>query len=657
MQSYVPLRDYALIGDCHGAALVSREGSVDWCTLGRFDADPVFCRILDAAKGGFLEAMPANAFETERRYLERTNILQTTFTTDTGRIALTDFMPLGRKPGAGVHDYVSLNAPFRLVRLVEGLEGTVRLRIGYRPSPEFARRAARLTRTGHGIACPDGPYLHTDLNDHLSVADDLAAGEVHLSAGTRYYLMVSPDPMPAAVSLQDLDRLLAITRAFWEEWSAYCRYDGPYREPVVRSALVLKMLTYAPTGAIVAAPTTSLPEQFGGERNWDYRYCWLRDAAFTLHALARLGYSGEARRFSDFLKRSCRASAPELRIGYGICSETELEEHCLDHLEGYRHSRPVRVGNAAFTQQQLDVHGEVMDWALIYRTLGGKVGPPERRLLRSMVDYVTARWDDPDQGIWEMRGPPRHHVYGKIMAWVAVDRALRLFGPCREWSRLRDRIYDTVLEHGVDGRSDHLKLAFDDAGVDAALLMIPKLDFPLPDRILEATVDAVERQLKQGDYVYRYRTEDGLPGNEGAFLMCSFWLVDALLFLGREAQARALYERLLRCGNDLGLYSEEIEPDTGEFLGNFPQAFTHLALIESASHLDLCARGGPAALRGTQADRARLDVEATAGLKAIWAAFKKTRRVGRLRSSRASILPATHAKCGDKPQIESDPKP
>lgn len=634
--AYPPIRDYALIGDCHGAALVSRHGSIDWCCLGRFDADPIFCRILDARNGGFLSIRPVEEYQVQRGYLEGTNILRTVFSTRTGKVALTDFMPVGREPNASVHDYVSLRAPQWLARVVEGIEGEAEVRLAYRPNVDFARRPARLAQEPWGARSEGGPLLTADFP--LAVSGETAEGTVRLRAGERRHAVVSKREMPGVPLHERLQELYEITRAFWEEWIAYCRYKGAYADPVRRSALALKLLTYAPSGAIVAAPTTSLPEEIGGERNWDYRYCWLRDATFTLYALAALGYSGEARRFAEYVQHSCKATHPQVQIMYGIEGETELTERTLDHLEGYRGSRPVRTGNGASCQQQLDVYGEILDWSLLYKTLGGRFKPGTKKFWEGLCQFISEHWNMPGHGLWEMRGPRRHHVFGKIMSWVAVDRTIRLLGETPERARLRETILDSIREHGIDPAGGHLRQAYELENPDAALLLVPALGLPLGRETLERTVAKIEQELRHGDYVHRYRTDDGLRGSEGAFLICSFWLVDALLLLDRRQEARGLFERLCRCANDVGLYSEEIDPETHEFLGNFPQAFTHLALIQSATNLELHERHGPAALRGTAADRARFGVQATAGLRALWAAFKQSGRVGRLRSSRASIL-------------------
>lgn len=634
--AYRPIRDYAMIGDCHGAALVSRDGSVDWCCLDRFDADPVFCRILEANKGGFLSLQPEDSYDASREYQPSTNILRTTFTTETGKVMLTDFMPVGRAPGAGVHDYVTLNAPRWLVRIIECVEGSVRIRARYRPTVEFARRPAQLSLKDGVITSDDGVSLHSDMQ--FAPNGNVAEGVQELRASEQRHFILARQAIPNLNLAEAASRMLGITGAFWEEWAAYCRYQGPYREAVLRSALTLKLLTYAPTGAIVAAPTTSLPERIGGTLNWDYRYCWIRDATFNLYALATLGYSGEARRFSVFLQRACAATHPRLQIMYGIEGEADLSEKELEHLEGYRGSSPVRVGNAAYDQRQHDVYGEVLDWALLYKSLGSRIDKGLREFLASTADFAAAHWREPDQGLWEMRGPAQHHVYSKIMSWVALDRAVQLLGKRESWVSARYEVVQAVRERGMDRRAGHLHQAFDNKEFDASVLLAPLVGFPLEPQELRATIKTIQENLQRGDYLLRYIGPKGPEGEEGAFLICSFWLVDALLIAGKEKEARELFERLLRCANDVGLYAEEIDPDTGDLLGNFPQAFTHLALIQSATNLALYENHGAKALRGSHADRARYAVEAAAGIRALWAAFKKSGRVGRLWSSRASIL-------------------
>lgn len=634
---YLPIRDYAVIGDCHGAALVSQNGDVDWCCMTRFDSDPVFCRILDKDRGGFFSVRPADRFSSNRAYIDGTNILRTNFSTDHGCVTVTDFMPVGRQPRAGTHDYVNLNAPGWLVRVIEGVQGEVSVHIRYRPSVAFARQPIEIQSVPGRLITVDGPSLYHD-GIRFDTDGDVASATVEVKPGERYVLVVTSTPTESHPTSQ-ADRLFEITRAFWQEWIGYCRYGGAYKDAVRRSALVLKLLTYAPTGAIVAAPTTSLPEEIGGVRNWDYRYCWLRDAAFTLYALAALGYGGEARSFSTFLRQACATTYPDLQIMYGIGGEAELSECTREHLDGYMQSRPVRTGNGAYSQRQIDVFGEVLDWAHLFHTLGGRFDRGARKMLAALADYVVAHWQDADQGLWEMRGPPRHHVHSKMMSWVALDRAIRLLGTRPLWEEQRRRILEDIQTRGISASHGHLLQAYDHQGVDAALLLAPVVAFPVDRETLEATVTAVERELRDGDFVYRYKGEDGLGGGEGAFLICSFWLVDALLHLGRHAEAKALFERLVERANDVGLYAEEIDPETGAFLGNFPQAFTHLALIGAAGHLDLHERLGPSAIAGSHADRARFGVGTALGWRALWDAFKVTRRVRRIFPSHRSVLP------------------
>lgn len=591
---YRPIRDYALIGDCHGAALVATDGSIDWCCLGRFDADPVFWRILDAAKGGFFHIHPEGEYEAERAYLPQTNILRTTFRTAGGRVALTDFMPVGRAPGAQADDYVSLNAPGWLVRIVEGLEGRVWLRIRFKSA---ARAFAHAAGAEAGLFGESG-----EMARKVDTLIEIAAGDTKsfvVSTGSK------------ALVKDGAGELLSGTRGFWEEWSKLCCYEGPYRDAVQRSALALKLLTFAPSGAIVAAPTTSLPEQPGGERNWDYRFSWLRDSSLVLSALMPLGYSGEARRFCEFQRFCCIQTLPRLRIMYGVGGETELRERSLDHIEGYLKSRPVRIGNAAYCQRQIDIYGEILDWLSTLRALGEPIDETQERMTREVADYVVEHWQEPDQGLWEMRCEPRHYVHSKLMCWVALDRALKLAGDNEAWRKTRDAILAAIREQGVHPQGGHLTQAFGLRQTDASLLLTCSLDLPVEKELVVRTIEAVEAELRVGDYVRRYLTPDGLPGSEGAFLICSFWLVDALLFAGRADEARALFERLLAKGNDVGLYAEEIDPASEALLGNFPQGFTHLALINSALRLLLHDRGGQAALSGSHGERARRAAQAT----------------------------------------------
>lgn len=588
-RAYVPLRDYAFLGDCHGAALVAGDGSMDWCCLGRFDAEPAVWRLLDAAQGGFFHVAAVEPLDSARAYLPDTNILRTVHTYARGKLSVIDFMPVDHAAHAPEDDYVTLNAPGWMVRIIECLEGNcaVQVRLDL-PTAAFAG-PAEAYRLFSDMAPPEG----------LQVFDEL----VQLRAGERRRLVLAPASAAGAAPATVADDLLVATRRFWTGWCGRCAYGGPYPQEVRRSALALKALTYAPTGAIVAAATTSLPEEPGGVRNWDYRFSWLRDSSLVLQALAALGYRGEAERYCEFLRSCCVRTLPDLQVLYGIDSRASLEERRLEHVAGYDGARPVRIGNDAHEQRQLDVYGELADWAHVYQAIGRPVDEALARLLREIADRVASYWRLPDQGIWEMRGEPRHHVHGKAMAWVALDRALRLLGPNAEWERARREVMSSIREHGIDPSAGHLVQAYGSSEPDAALLLVALLDLPIDRTVHASTVSAVETRLRKGSYVHRYLTADGLPGGEGAFLICSFWLVDALLVTDRPGEARALFEQLLAKANDLGLYAEEIDPGTDAFLGNFPQAFTHLALINSAIHLHLYDNGGAAALAGTHADR------------------------------------------------------
>lgn len=638
-----PIGDYAVVGDCHGAALVSKDASVDWCCLGRFDADPVFCRLLDRGRGGFLELRPDGPFEAMRSYLGDTNVLRTVFRSADGsaEVAVTDFMPVGRKPGSGANDYVSLAVPGVLVRLVEGLAGRAAVSLRYRPSVEFAARPARLSAAAAtAVACEGGPVLSATFP--LEVAgSDTALGRFTVAAGERHCVWLGPGAMAAGELVGDALALLGVTRAFWEEWIAYCRYDGPYREAVRRSALLLKLLTYAPTGAVVAAPTSSLPEAPGFGRNWDYRISWVRDASFSMYALLALGYGGEAVRYYEFLRRSYEGTAPDLQIMYGIDGRPEIPESELGHLAGHRGSRPVRKGNSAYEQRQIDVYGELLEGAHILEAVGGRhVVERHREFLGALADAVAGRWGEPDSGFWEIRGEPRHHVQGRMMSWVALDRAAKLLGDRPAWAAAREAVVADMLARGVDPGGGHLRFAYELDGVDGFMALLPLYRLPVPREVQERTVGAIERRLAvPGGLVRRYDVDDGLEGREGAFVACGFWLAEGLTALGRVHEARALFELNLSRRNDVGLLAEEVDPESGEALGNFPQALSHLSMVLAALMLRAHERQGMAGLEGSHADRARRFVGSVFGVRGVWEALVRSRHPPRLRSSRRSVMP------------------
>ncbi|MCB1941857.1 MAG: glycoside hydrolase family 15 protein [Candidatus Accumulibacter sp.] len=638
MHANKPLRDYAAIGDCHGHALVAANGDIDWCCLERHDQDPLFCSLLDPDRGGALRLSPRDLVAHERHYLEGTNMLVTRLRTTSGVVEFLDFMPVGRRRGNGPHDYVTLVVPGWLVRRVSVIDGELTLDLCYQPSIAFAAQPAKLVARGDGIGGDGVPTLFCSHPLAISGSGSASASAtIRLGAGQQLDLILAARYTIGDPPLTLLDRMQATTQAFWREWIAYSRYRGPYQTAVERSALTLKLMTFASSGAIVAALTTSLPETIGGARNWDYRYSWLRDSCFALYALAALGYSGEAERYVDYLSRCVALTLPEIRIMYGIQHERFLPELTLDHLAGYAGSRPVRRGNAAFGQRQIDVYGQVLDLAVLYEALGGKLDEQDRRVLRTFVDVAVQQWAEPDCGLWEMRDDPKQHVHGKMMSWVAMDRALQLFGPEPRWQSARDAIVEQVLGQGSDADGALLQ-AFGATHTDAATLLAPALGFPLSAAGLEATLKRVEAELANGAFLKRYAADDGLEGDEGAFLICSFWWVDALLAAGRGDEARELFETLLGCANDVGLFAEEVDVGSRDFLGNLPQAFTHLALIGSAVNLELFERGGAAALAGSYADRARRAVGATFGPRALLASLRQSGTIHRLTSSAASTM-------------------
>ncbi|MEO7242256.1 MAG: glycoside hydrolase family 15 protein [Variovorax sp.] len=650
--AYKPIADYALIGDCHGCALVAKDGRIDWAALRRFDADPLFCRILDDQRGGFWSLHPRGEFTSRRAYLPGTNILRTVFECASGSVAVTDFMPVGRKLAARTHDYVHLNAPGWIVRRVECLTGEVDMQTAYRPSMAFAAESAELLLCEGAVrAGREMPTLYADLP--FTLADACARSEWRMRSGERRDLVVADNTVEGQSPLSRIDAFFDATRAFWEEWIGYCRYRGKFEDEVQRSALVLKLLTFTPSGAMVAAPTTSLPEEIGGKRNWDYRYCWVRDSSFALYALSVLGYSGEAQRFHDFLLDACARSLPEVRPMYGIDGELKLPEKEHEHLEGYCRSAPVRSGNGAYLQRQIDVYGQTLDLALMYQRLGGRLDEQYKRLLGAIAAFIANHWHEPDQGIWEMRGDPRQFVHGKLMSWAGLDRAAQLLDKDASWRALAERVKAEILAHAKEGKESRegaegkegkesgkgrLQQAYD-GGTDASVLLAPMLGFPLEAEMLKRTIDDVRETLGQGEFVARYRCDDGVGGGEGAFVVCSSWLADAELANGRVDAARELIEKLLARANDVGLYAEEIDPESGAFLGNFPQALTHLGLIGNIVNLQLAEKQGIEALAGSYADRAQRVVGATFGWRGLVAGMKQMRRVGRLFSSRRSQLP------------------
>ena len=592
------IEDYGLIGDLETAALVGRDGSVDWLCLPRFDSPACFAALLGDERNGHWRIAPADGSAAiARRYRPGTLILETEFETSEGTVRLVDFMP----PRAGA---------VSLVRIVEGVRGRVPLRLELAIRLDYGSAIPWVTHDENrlnAVLGPDALRLVTPVEvrgEDMRTVADVVVGEgdrVPFTLDWHPSHLAAPEPTEPFAAL-------AATEEFWESWSDRCSYHGEWEEPVTGSLRVLKALTYAPTGAIVAAPTTSLPESLGGVRNWDYRFCWIRDAALALYALLDCGYGEEALAFRDWLLRATAGDARQYQIMYGVAGERRLPELVLEHLPGYEGARPVRVGNAAADQFQLDTFGELLDAAHMGRTAARALGIPIGRTVAggvwkrhlTLMDRLEEVWSEPDEGIWEVRGPRRHFTYSKVMAWVGFDRAVKaveqfgLEGPAERWKRLRAELHDEICREGYDADRGTFTQYYGSRELDASLLKLPLVGFlPPSDERIRGTVEAVERELIEDGLVLRYRTGssegevDGLPGREGAFLACSFWLAAAQAMVGRQRDARALFERLLGLRNDLGLLSEEYDPESGRLLGNFPQAFSHLALIEAARRLEM----------------------------------------------------------------------
>jgi GH15 family glucan-1,4-alpha-glucosidase len=581
------IEDYGLIGDLRSAALVGRNGSIDWLCLPRFDSASCFTALLgDESHGRWLVAPSVEVTGTSRRYRPGTLVLETEFETADGTVRVTDFMP--RRGG---------RAP-QVMRIVDGLTGRVPMRMELALRPDYGAVVPWVDRMVDGVRVQSGPdafHLSTPLDLNVDRDATTAAFSVDEGDSKRFVLSWYPS-YEEAPPVEDADSALARTEAYWREWSGRCTYDGEYRDAVLTSLIALKAMTDETTGAIVAAPTTSLPEDLGGMRNWDYRYCWLRDSVLTLNALLFGGYTEEALAFRDFAFRAGTGDPAKLQIMYGVGGERRLDEFELDWLPGYEGSRPVRVGNAASGQFQLDVYGEVVGVASIAAVMLDQFDPKNWPRSRANVEYVESIWRQPDDGIWEARGPRRHYTQSKVMAWVVFDRAIALaehFGldaPLDRWRQVRQEIHDEVCEKGYDAERSTFTQYYGSKELDAAALAVVLVGFlPASDPRVTGTIDAVRDGLGHDGFISRYstaETDDGLSGTEGQFLACSFWLVSALALNGRVDEARTLFERLLGLTNDLGLLAEEYDVARQRQVGNFPQAFSHLALINAAANIN-----------------------------------------------------------------------
>jgi GH15 family glucan-1,4-alpha-glucosidase len=594
--AYLPIEDHGIVGDLHTAALVGVDGTIDWLCLPRFDAPSVFASILDDERGGHFALRPLNSTRSQQLYLPDTNVLLTRFLCPDGVAETTDFMPI-ESVGKEHH---------QLVRDIQVIRGHLSIEVDCRPAFDYGRKGHEVEFVESGVVFrTPGMALNLASEVPLKVGEgggvrarfDLEEGN---SVSFILQLLEVDERPRRALKRVECQDLLQRTLDYWRRWTSRCTYHGRWREMVIRSALALKLMVYDPTGALVASPTMGLPETIGGERNWDYRYTWMRDAAFTLYALIRIGFKEEAHNFMGWLRDRCRSSEGLLQPLYGIDGRTEIFETELSHLSGYRDSRPVRLGNGAYNQLQLDLYGAVLDAAYLHNKYGAPLDYDLWRHLRPILDWLCEHWRDPDEGIWEVRGGRKHFVSSKLMSWVALERAVRIAHqrglPAGEgrWIKQRDTIYEEVMEKGWNPERKSFVQYYGADALDASLLLMPLMKFvgPTDPRWL-ATLDRIQEDLAYDTLLYRYRADeaadDGFSSEEGSFSICSFWLVECLTRAGRLEEARLALEKMFSYANHLGLYAEEIGP-SGEALGNFPQAFTHLALISAAAHLDHALR-------------------------------------------------------------------
>jgi GH15 family glucan-1,4-alpha-glucosidase len=589
----VRIEDYGLIGDMEAAALVGCDGAVDWLCLPRFDSPSCFSALLGDERHGRWRLAPAgDVHGSSRRYRPGTLVLESDFETAEGAVRVIDFMP---RRGDG---------PPRLMRVVEGLRGRVPMRMELSLRPDYASIVPWVESAPDGVIATAGPdafrlstVLPLEIEDGTVGADFVAVEGARQRLSLTWHLSYEESP-----PVEDADSALARTEAWWREWSGRCAYQGRYRDEVLTSLIAIKAMTSETTGAVIAAPTTSLPEDIGGERNWDYRYCWLRDSVLALEALLAAGYTEEALAFRDFLLRVGTGDPTKIQIMYGIRGERRLTEFELEELPGYERSRPVRIGNAASEQFQLDVYGEVLGVGFLGTKVVGRIEKELWPRWRTIVEYVETIWRQPDDGIWESRGPRRHYTYSKVMAWVVFDRAVllaeqfELEAPLDRWKETRDEIHQEVCEQGYDPERRTFTQYYGSKELDASVLNIPLVGFlPGTDERVTGTIDSISRELGRDGFVSRYSTadtDDGLSGDEGQFLACSFWLVSALALNGRVEEARALFERLLGLTNDLGLLAEEYDVKRQRQVGNFPQAFSHLTLIGAATAISAAEAAG-----------------------------------------------------------------
>jgi GH15 family glucan-1,4-alpha-glucosidase len=596
MKGYKWLEDYGIIGNLDTCALVGRDGSIDWCCFPHIESPSVFAAILDIEKGGHFSIKPSGRFESEQQYIENTNVLQTFFKTDSGAATLTDFMPMKDGHEAGTHEFQTI------YRRVICEKGSVDISIEFMPRFDYARAETVIGLTDDGVVATAGDEeLHIKSDIKLKADGGKAYGAASVKEGETLWFVLhhgrNIDVVPEGCECN-----LDDTIKYWQDWAHKCGpqgclFDEPWHDLIVRSGLLLKLLTHHERRAICAAPTTSLPEDIGGERNWDYRFNWIRDSAFTVQALHALGHTNEAKKHLEWFLNLCsrKVEPDKLQIMYGLHGETELQEEELPHLSGYKNSTPVRIGNAASRQRQLDVYGELINAIYEVHRYGEEISDEIWGLVHKYVEYVSEIWMTRDYGIWEMRSEPQHFVYSKLMCWVALDRGIKMAelggfeAPFVRWRETREKIKAMILKKGFSTKLNTFTQSFDSEVLDATALLIPLMGLlPYDDPRVKGTIEAVmENLMRKGCLVYRYIGVDGLRGYEGAFTLCSFWLVNVLALSGRVDEAERIFRSLLEYVGPLGLLSEEISPETGELLGNYPQAFSHIGLINSALYLGI----------------------------------------------------------------------
>lgn len=571
--------DYAVIGDCRSAALVDRHGAIDWCCLPEFDSPAVFCRLLDREKGGYWDIQPQGLFTASRRYIDGSNLLETVFRSKAAEVRLVDFMP--------IHE--DETGFFRILRLVEGVTGRLRLRVRFKPTFDFARRDSSFSISSRGVVAASGSESLTLCSDRsFKIRDGLAEAVFDVSDSQRIWFALASERGCAGSDAHAFEQELERTLKYWSDWLAGCSYSGPHHDLVRRSALVLKLLTYQPTGAIIAAPTTSLPERPGGDLNWDYRYSWLRDSGLILDVLQRLGFHGESMRFFDWIVSLCLCGG--VQPAYTIRGDRDLVERSLDHLAGYQNSRPVRIGNAAAQQTQYDIYGHVLEAAwLCYSRMPRPMKPEFWQVLSGLANAVLTDWRRPSHGIWEVREDRRHYVYTKLFCWVALDRALRLAeflhldGPLDQWRDTRNSIRDHILTQGYSPRAGIFTSEIGGNNVDPSLLVLALTGcVDANDSRMQATVAVIRKSFEHRGLLYRKIAGPGDPWQtEGAFILCTCWLVDYLVLSGKADEGNEILGSLIGYANDLGLFAEEVDPTSRTLLGNFPQGFSHLGVTRS----------------------------------------------------------------------------